>query len=473
MPRAGWIKPETDQRLSDHVALGVLTHTFSPALVDAVLAETGRGEQRHRLLPARLVVYYVLAMTLFSSAGYEEVMRNLTAGLAWADGWRRGWQVPSKSAIFQARARLGVPPLEMLFGRACVPLGTADTPGAFYRGWRLVGIDGTTIDVADTVANAGAFGRAGTGRGEGSAFPQLRIVALGECGTHAIIAAAMASYDLGEVRLAKQLVGALRPGMLCLANRGFTAHPLFAAAAASGADLLWRAKGNALLPVLERHADGSFRSELVATGDKRAREHVLAVRVVEYAIDDPGRAGAEGTRYRLLTTIATPAAAPADELAALYAQRWEIESAFDELKTHQRGPKVVLRSKTPDGVRQEAYGYLCVHYAIRALMHAAGDDAGVDPDRISFTRSLRAARRSVRTGAGHRPAPPRRCPDQRDRGDLRRAAAPAAAARRCAGRQTQDEQLRRQAGRASCLATPAPPRRGGDPYPRSSLTERY
>ena len=403
MPRAGWIKPETDQRLSDHVALGVLTRTFPPTLVDEVLAETGRTELRNRLLPARLVVYYVLAMTLFSSAGYEEVMRNLTEGLAWADGWRRDPQVPSKSAIFQARARLGVPPLEVLFGRACVPLGTPDTPGAFYRGWRLIGIDGTTIDVADTPANAGAFGRAGTGRGEGSAFPQLRIVALGECGTHAIIGAAMASYDVGEVSLARQLVGALRPGMLCLADRGFTGHPLFAAAAASGADLLWRAKGNAVLPVLERHADGSFRSELVAARDRRAREHVLGVRVIEYAIDDPGRAGAEDARYRLVTTIADPAAAPADELAALYAQRWEIESAFDELKTHQRGPKVVLRSKTPDGVRQEAYGYLCVHYAIRALMHAAGDDAGVDPDRISFTRALHAARRSVRTQRGTSP----------------------------------------------------------------------
>jgi Insertion element 4 transposase N-terminal/Transposase DDE domain len=397
MPRAGWVKPETDQRLSDHVALGVLTRTFPPALVDAVLAETGRAEQRTRLLPARLVVYYVMAMALFSQASYEEVMRNLTEGLAWADDWRREPPLPSKSAIFQARARLGVSPLEVLFDRACVPLGTPDTPGAFYRSWRVVSLDGTTIDVADTEANAAVFGRAGTGRGEGSAFPQLRMVALAECGTHAIFAAAMASYDAGEVTLAKQLTGALRPGMLCLADRGFTAHPLFTAAAASGADLLWRAKGNAVLPVLEQFADGSFRSELVATPDKSAREQVTPVRVVEYAIDDQGRPQAEETRYRLVTTILDPERAPAGELAALYAQRWENESIFDELKTHQRGPKVVLRSKTPEGVRQEAYGALCVHYAIRALMHAAGDDAGVDPDRISFTRSLRAARRSVRT----------------------------------------------------------------------------
>ena len=403
MPRAGWIKPETDQRLSDHVALGVLTRTFPPALVDAVLAETGRGEQRHRLLPARLVVYYVLAMALFSQAGYEEVLRNLTEGLAWADGWRRGWQVPSKSAIFQARVRLGVPPLAVLFGRACVPLGTADTPGAFYRSWRLVSLDGTTLDVADSPANAAEFGRPGSGRGEGSAFPQLRLVALGECGTHAVIAVVMGPCGVGESTLARELLGALGPGMLLLADRGFTAHPLFSAAAASGADLLWRAKGNAVLPVLERFPDGSFRSELVATADKRTRAQMTAVRVVEYALADPGRPGAETTRYRLLTTIADPERAPAGELAALYAQRWELETTFDELNTHQRGVKVVLRSRTPEGVRQEAYGYLCVHYAIRALMHAGGDDAGVDPDRISFTRSLRAARRSVRTQTGSGP----------------------------------------------------------------------
>jgi hypothetical protein len=275
-------------------------------------------------------------------------------------------------AISKARARLGPEPLAELFARACVPLGSPATPGAFYRDWRLVSIDGTTIDVADTPANAGVFGRAGTGRGEGSAFPQLRVVALGECGTHAIIAAAMDSYDVAEVSLAKRMVGALEPGMLVLADRGFTAHPLFAlfaAAAATGADLLWRAKGNAVLPVLERLPDGSFRSELVATPDKRTRANVQDVRVVEYAIDDPGRPDAKGTRYRLVTTITDPELAPADELAVLYAQRWEIESAFDELKTHQRGPRVVLRSRTPAGVYQEAWGYLCVHYAIRALIH--------------------------------------------------------------------------------------------------------
>lgn len=399
MPRAGWVKPRSDERLSDHVALGVLTRTFPPELIDVVVAETGRAEQRHRLLPARLVVYYVLAMALFSEASYEEVMRNLVEGLAWASGWRQRWALPSKSAIFQARARLGVEPLEALFERACLPLATPQTPGAWYRDWRLVAMDGTTLDVADTLENAAAFGRPGSSRGTRSAFPQLRLVALAECSTHAIFAARMGPYTTGEPTLAKDLVAALAPGMLCLADRGFTAYPLFGMAAASGAELLWRTRGNAVLPVLERHPDGSYRSELFAADDRR-RERPIPVRVIEYVLDDPGRPGGEDARYRLVTTILDPARAPAGELAALYPERWEIETVLDELKTHQRGPRLVLRSKTPEGVRQEAWGYLLTHYALRALMSRAADDDGLDPDRISFTRTLRAARRSVRAGLG-------------------------------------------------------------------------
>jgi len=395
------VKPERDQRLSDHVALGVLTSTFPPELVDEVVAVTGRVQQRSRLLPARLVVYYVLAMALFAQASYEEVMRSLVEGLSWASGWQRAWTVPTKAAIFRARARLGAEPLVELFARACVPLATESTPGAFYRGRRLVAVDGTCMDVADTADNAAVFGRPGTQRGEGvGAFPQVRLVALAECASHAITAAAIGPVASGESTLARGLLGALGPGMLVLADRGFTAHPLMSAAAATGADLLWRAKGNAVLPVLDRHPDGSFRSEMVASTDKRTRRDVLAVRVVEYAVDDPGRPHAAGTRYRLVTTILDPDQAPAGELAGLYAQRWEIETALDELKTHQRGPRVVLRSKTPDGVRQELYGHLCTHYAIRALMHTAAHDRGVDPDRLSFTRSRDAARRSVRDGIG-------------------------------------------------------------------------
>ncbi len=398
MPRAGQVRVEPGRRLSDRVALGVLTATFPRQLVDEVIDATGRREKRTRLLPAHLTVYYVLAMTLFSSSGYEEVMRSLTEGLTWTSDGADEYVLPSQVAITKARARLGPEPLALLFQRACVPLATPATKGAFYRRWRLVSMDSTTIDAADTPANAEVLGRAGTGRGDGSAFPQLRIVALGECGTHAVIAAVMDSYAVVEQTLAKRLVPALQIGMLCLADRGFTAHPLMSAAAKTGADLLWRAKGNAVLPVLERHADGSFRSELVASDDKRRRADVLSVRVIEYAIDDPGRSGAIDTTYRLITTIMDPTAAPADELAALYAERWEIESIFDELKTHQRGPRVVLRSRTPEGVYQEAWGYLCVHYALRALIHSAAHDNDLDPDRISFTTALHAARRSIRAG---------------------------------------------------------------------------
>ena len=398
MPRAGWVKPQDDQRLSDHVALGVLTRTFPPGLVDEVIVAAGRGEQRSRLLPARLVVYYVLGLALFSESSYEEVMRNLVEGLAWQSGWRQQWRMPSKSAIFQARQRLGSEPLEGLFDRGCVPLATEQTPGGFYRDWRLVAFDGTTLDVPDTDDNAIEFGRPGASRGA-SAFPQARLVAFAECGTHAMTGAAVGPYRESEQALTRRLLSHLGPGMLCLADRGFAGFPLFAAAQATGADLLWRARSNAVLPVLERFDDGSFRSEIVATEDKRTRANVLSVRVIEYALDDPGRDDTP-ERYRLITTIADPEAAPADELAALYAERWEIETALDELKTHQRGARMVLRSKTPDGVRQEIYGHLCTHYAIRALMSTAADDQDLDPDRISFTRTLRAARRSTRAGLG-------------------------------------------------------------------------
>ncbi len=403
MPRAGWVKPQTDQRLSDHISIGVLTRVFPPELVDRVVAETGRTEQRRRLLPARVVVYYVLGLGLYSSASYEEVMRMLVDGLAWQSGWQRRWSVPSKAALFQARRRLGSEPLRELFGRVARPLAEPETMGAFYRDWRLVSIDGTCLDVADTPANEQAFGRPGSGRGQGvGAFPQLRLVGLGECGTHALFDVAAGPYRSGEQTLATSVLAALEPGMLCLADRGFYSSRLWKQAAATGAELLWRTKSSHRLPVIERLPDGSFLSEIYASEDRRRRQHGLPVRVVEYEMNDPGRAASE-TRYRLLSTILEPDRAPASELAPLYAQRWEFESALDELKVHQRGPRVVLRSKTPDGVIQEAYGHLCVHYAIRWLMHAVALESGHDPDRISFTRGLRAARRTTASHAGFSP----------------------------------------------------------------------
>ena len=405
MPRAGWVKPESDQRLSDHISLGVLTRVFPPDLVDLVLADCGRVEVRHRLLPARVVVYYVLGLALFSSSSYEEVMRMLVAGHSWATGWSHDWSVPTKAALFQARKRLGPEPLRVLYDRAVVPLADPQVAGDFYRSWRLMSIDGLCLDVADTEANVERFGRPASSRGDGrgGAFPQVRVVGLAECGSHAIIDAAVGAYRQGEQTLVESVLRSLLPGMLLLADRGFFSYTLWDKARATGADLLWRIKSNAVLPVEKRYSDGSFASRIYP-GTKARRNHAdgIDVRVVEYTLA-PGDTDADERTYRLMTTITDPDAAPAAELAQLYTQRWEIETAFAELKTHQRGPGMVLRSKMPDGVIQEVYGYLCVHYAIRWLMHSAATDYGHDPDRLSFTRSLRAARRSTSSHPGFSP----------------------------------------------------------------------
>lgn len=403
MPRSGWIKPETDQRLSDHISIGVLTRVFPPELVDRVVVEAGRVEQRHRLLPARVVVYYVLAMALFADASYEEVMRALVEGLAWASGWAQVWEVPAKGSIFKARSRLGREPLELLFEAVARPLAGPDTRGAFYRQWRLMSVDGTCLDVADTAANEQEFGRPGSSRREGGgAFPQLRLVALSEVGTHAICAAAMGPLSRSEKELSDELLPGLSPGMLCLADRGFYSFERFQMARQTGAELLWRVSAHMLLPREQHLADGSFLTRIYKSQpDQRAHRDGHQVRVIEYQLDD-GLSDPE-QRYRLLSTILEPDRAPAGELGVLYHERWEIENALDELKVHQRGPRVVLRSKAPDGVYQEAYGYLCTHYAIRRLMHDAALTGDLDPDRLSFTRSLRAARRSARTQPGFSP----------------------------------------------------------------------
>lgn len=387
---------------------------FPPELVDSVVREAGRGERRQRLLPARVVVYYVLAMALFSDASYEEVMRQLVEGLSWVSGWERVWEVPSKAAIFKARQRLGPEPLELLFGAVAQPLAGRRTRGAFYRGLRVMSLDGTCLDVADTAENDVAFGRPGTQRGHGvGAFPQLRLVGLAESGTHAITGAAVGPYTTSEHALADQLLGWLAPEMLCLADRNFYSFGRFQSAAKTGAQLLWRVNSNVVLPREQTLADGSFLTHISQTNHGKSRRRGPMVRVIEYRLEDPGLPQA-GQRYRLLSTMLDPEQAPAVELAALYRERWELEGALDELKTHQRGPRVVLRSKHPDGVIQEAYGYLCTHYAIRRLMHDAALKANLDPDRLSFTRGLRAARRSTRSHPGFSPPQPRHRPSTGD-----------------------------------------------------------
>jgi hypothetical protein len=257
----------------------VLTRTYPPALVDRVLAECGRVEQRHRLLPARLVVYYVLALALFAGVAYEEVLRCLVEGLRGASWWPnprepwRTWHIPAKSALVQARARLGAAPLRVLFEQAARPLATTQTQGGWYRGLRVLALDGTCLDVADTPANQAVFGRPGTGRGQGvGAFPQVRLVGLAECGTHAITKVAIGPCTTGETSLAPQVLSGLGPEMLVLADRGLAAVELWRQALLSGAQLLWRVRtgrsGHAL-PVDRLLADGSWLSRLDAGGHRR------------------------------------------------------------------------------------------------------------------------------------------------------------------------------------------------------------
>lgn len=392
MPRAGWTKPESERRLSDLVSVGLLTRVFPPEVVDEVIVETGRKEQRHRSLPARVMAYFAVGMALHSEGSYEDVLGLMTDGLAWSLPDAEPVGLPSKSAIFQARDRLGAEPVKALFERVASPLASEDTPSAFLAGRRLVAIDGTTLDVADTAVNDERFGRPGVNKGERSAFPQVRLVALAECGTHAMFDAEIDGYTTSEIALAKRLIDRLEPGMVLLADRGFTGFALWRQASATGADLLWRAKNNVTPRQIEVLQDGSWLGELRANNAKLNAEHVV-VRVVDYHIDD-GR-GTEMGPFRLFTTLLDPDEVTATELADAYAQRWEIESAFDELKTHQRGPKMVLRSKSPALVEQEIWGHLCCHYAIRTLMFEAAHNAEVDPDRVSFTAALRITRRSL------------------------------------------------------------------------------
>ena len=391
MPRAGWLKPVSERRLADLVSVGVLTRTFPPGLVDEVIAGAGRTEQRNRLLPARVMAYFSIGMALHSEGSYEDVLALLTDGLSWVSGVDEPMVLPSKSAIFQARVRLGSEPLEALFGRVAEPLAGAETPGCWLAGRRLVAIDGMCLDVADTVENDSWFGRAGVNKGERAAFPQARVVAVAECGTHAMFDAVVGAYTTSENTLAQKLVDRLQPGMLVLADRGLCGFPLWSRAAATGADLLWRAMPNMKPRHVETLTDGTWLAELRPGGNAARHTEPLTIRVIDYELDD-GRAN--DTTYRLFTTLLDPDEAPAVELAVAYAQRWEIEGTFDELKTHQRGARTVLRSKSPVLVLQEIWGHLCCHYAIRTLMWEAADHAKVDPDRVSFGAALRIARRS-------------------------------------------------------------------------------
>ena len=379
-------------RITDYISLGVIAKYFPVEKVHLILKETERASVRQRDLPAHVVVYYVIALALYMRSSYREVLRCLLEGVQWLMDPSVQVKVAGKSGISQARRRLGAAPLQALHDSVVAPVAVPDTRGAWYRQWRVVSLDGSTLDVADTVENDNAFGRPGASRGS-SAYPKLRFVGLLENGTHVLFATRMADYATDELKLAEQVVPALAKGMLCLADRFFPSYKLWQQASQTGAQLLWRTRQNARLDVDRRFRDGSYLSRIYSsTSDRRNQRKGIVVRVIDYRLENVKDAEPV---YRLITTILDPKQAPARELALLYHERWEIETALDELKTHLRGAQIVLRSKTPELVRQEFYGMLMAHFAIRGLMHEAALHAGEDPDRLSFVHSAHVVQRRM------------------------------------------------------------------------------
>lgn len=401
--------------MTGHIGLGVLSAQFGRDLLEEVINDTGVREKRSRLLPAHVMIRYVIAMGLYCEESYEEVMHRLVGNLKKLGSWVDDWQVPTASAICQARQRLGAAPLAELFDRAAVPMAERGTKGAWLAGRRLMAIDCTSFDVADSEANEEHFGRVGSGP-KASAFPKLQVMALCECGSHAVTGAVLGSARTGERSLAADLVDKVEPDMLVLADAGLYSWQLFNAFAATGADLAWRIGASVSVGHIRWLADGSylaliFRPKLSA--ERRARLVALAkaggqvpaelarvVRIVEYTVPDRNP---DGELIAVATTICNPGELSARELAGAYHQRWEEESAIDEVKTDMRGRGEVLRSQSPAMVEQQMWGLLLAHYATRALLREAADEAGYDPDRTSFIRGLRVVRRQVTDQAAFSP----------------------------------------------------------------------
>ncbi|MCN0178834.1 IS4 family transposase [Salinispora arenicola] len=364
--------------------LGELTRLVPFEMIDDVLAATRRTQRRVRLLPARVVVYLLLAGCLFADCGYRQVWAKLVAGL-------RGLPVadPSDSALRQARQRLGPAPLRALFDLLRGPAATSAVAAVRWRALLPVVVDGTMIAVADSPANLGRYGKHRCNNG-GSGYPTLRLSALLTCGTRSVIDAVFDPSTTGEITQAHRLTRSLRAGMLLLADRNYAAADLIGAFTATGADLLIRCKSGRKLPMTRRCRDGSWLS--VIDGQP--------VRIIEARISITTTAGSHTGDYRLITTLLDPRRYPAADLVRLYHQRWEIETAYLELKSTILGGRV-LRARTPDGVDQEIHALLIVYQVLRTAMVDATDSRpGLDPDRASFTTALHAARDQITQAAG-------------------------------------------------------------------------
>lgn len=401
--------------LTDAIGIGTLTRVVPRELVDEIAGSLGRVDVRSGgKVPVRVAVYFVMAMALFYGDSYEEVMRKLADGLRYIGTWRREWDVPSASGISQARQRLGAEVMREIFDRVSVPCALRSTSGAWLAGRRLMAVDGFGVEAPDTPENATCFGYADK-KGKG-VLPFVRMAGMIECGTHAIVAAEIGKDGEGEETLTSRILagGAVEPDMVVMTDSGLYSYRHLRMIIDAGADAILRVGSNVNIPLLEWLPDGSYLSYLVDPDERRKHSKKLdagrikvtdlpgtCVRAVDYQVTDRGNGDELIT---LVTTITDPGDVPAAEIAAAYHERWEAELVFDEIKTHQRGSRAILRSRKPALIEQEIWGLLLTHYGIRHLMTEAADQAELDPDRMSFIRTLRVVRRQVQGQAAFSPS---------------------------------------------------------------------
>jgi Insertion element 4 transposase N-terminal/Transposase DDE domain len=352
------------------------------ANIQAVLRRTGHARRRYLRLPAWFMVWFVIALGLFCRDSYRQVFK-------WLQPFRRQG-TPGRSTFCEARQRLGVAPVLQLAQQVVELRATPQTPEAFYQGLRLMALDSFVVDVPDSPANARVFGRPGSGRSP-AAFPQVRVSALCEVGTHVLWKTQIKPCRRGEVTTAPSLLRFLEKDMLLLWDRNFLSYDLVQQVRRRGAQLLARIKNNLVFRPLRRLGDGSYLAKLYPSPRHRDRdEDGVVVRIIAYTLSDPGRPGS-GEKHRLLTTLLSAARHPAKRLILLYHERWEEELTIDEIKTHQR-ERPVLRSETPGGVVQEVQGLLLAHYVVRVLMSEAAQRNQLPPRRLSFTGALKVLR---------------------------------------------------------------------------------
>ena len=402
MPGLGQRKTE-GHRFSDTVSFAVISKFIPCKKINEILDRTNRRSIRKRLLPAYIMIYYIIALGFYCESSSRDVLRFLLDSLR--DLLPAGEWIPTacKSAISQARTRVGKEPLIILFEEIAQPIATKNTKGAYYKHWLLTAVDGSTLEVADTEENTNYFGKPKYGRFDGGkgegAFPLMRFVSLVEVGTHLVFETAYSKFSTSELELGKKVLEKAKPNMLVLADRLYFNYETWMIAKKNGANLLWRVKKNTQLNVIKELPDGSYLAKIYPSlQDRKKDQNGVEVRVIEYRIS-----GKEEL-YRLITTILNHDEAPAIELAALYSKRWTIETVYDELKNHTREKKIFLKSKTPDLVIQEFYGLLLAHYAIRGVMHEAALEAKLPPDELSFVHSVRVVRRKLKSFSGFSPS---------------------------------------------------------------------